>query len=87
MTHDVKAGKKEAALEKTARVVRPSIHDRIELRRTRWGVHPRGTVHYVDDLQILIKWDDGRSESLPSALADRIRILPDDDPDSWHRES
>jgi hypothetical protein len=42
----------------------PQKGDRIELLRTRAGVRPRGTVFYSDDLQILVKWDDGRSGSL-----------------------
>jgi hypothetical protein len=47
--------------------------DRIERVPPTFGVLPRGTVHYVDDWQILVKWDDGRSESLrPSSGAFRI---------------
>ena len=52
--------------------------DRIELVLPRLGLRPRGTVYYVDDLQILVKWDDGRSESLRSAFADRFRIIEDE---------
>ena len=52
----------------------PHKGDRIELRLPRVGVFPRGTVYYVDDLQILVKWDNGRSESLRGAFA---RPLPD----------
>jgi hypothetical protein len=40
----------------------PDRGDRIE--RTRLGVTTRGTVQYADQLQILVKWDDGRSSSL-----------------------
>jgi hypothetical protein len=29
----------------------------------------------VDDVPILVKWDDGRSESLRRAAADRFRII------------
>ena len=54
---------------------RPEIGDRIELRLPRLGVYPRGTVQYVDDLQILVKWDNGRSESLSSTYADRCRLV------------
>ena len=43
-------------------VVLPSIGGRIEVRRT--GTVLRGTVHYVDSLQVLVKWDDGSSSSL-----------------------
>ncbi len=32
--------------------------------RPRMGVRVRGTVCYSDQLQILVKWDNGRSESL-----------------------
>lgn len=42
----------------------PSRGDRIELLRPRLGVRMRGSVFYADPLQILIKWDDGRSQSL-----------------------
>jgi hypothetical protein len=42
----------------------PSKGERIELVRPRMGVRVRGTVFYSDQLQILVKWDDGRSESL-----------------------
>jgi hypothetical protein len=40
----------------------PSIGNRIEIRQT--GVWKRGTVHYADDIQVLVKWDDGSSSSL-----------------------
>jgi hypothetical protein len=53
----------------------PRKGDRIQLRLPRLGVYPRGTVYYVDDLQILVKWDDGHSESLRGEFADRFRIL------------
>jgi hypothetical protein len=54
----------------------PRKGDRIELAERRPGIPTRGTVHYVDDLQILIKWDDGRSQSLrPANVADRFWIL------------
>ena len=53
----------------------PCRGDRIELSMPRLGVRPRGTVQYVDDLQILVKWDDGRSESLRGNVAERFRIL------------
>jgi hypothetical protein len=45
----------------------------------RGSVSCRGeTVYYVDDLQILVKWDDGRSESLRSSFADRFRLIEDE---------
>jgi hypothetical protein len=40
----------------------PAIGDRVEVRRM--GVSMRGTVHYADGLQVLVKWDDGSSSSL-----------------------
>ena len=54
----------------------PTKGDRIELLQPRMGVPARGTVFYVDELQILVKWDDGRSESLRPGVADRgFRIV------------
>lgn len=54
----------------------PSIGDRIELYRTETGVrvHRAGTVFYSDQVQVLVKWDDGRSESLRPGV-DPFRIL------------
>jgi hypothetical protein len=52
----------------------PKKGDRIELLQPRAGVHLRGTVFHVDQVQILVKWDDGRSGSLPPD-ADRFRIV------------
>jgi hypothetical protein len=40
----------------------PHIGDRIEQLRT--GIRRVGRVWYVDDLQILVKWEDGGSSSL-----------------------
>jgi Domain of unknown function (DUF4314) len=56
----------------------PHKGDRVELLQTRAGVHPRGTVFYSDDLQILVKWDNGKSTSLRPGV-DRFKIA---DPDS-----
>jgi hypothetical protein len=42
----------------------PRKGDRIELLRPRLGIRLRGNVFYADQLQVLVKWDDGRSESL-----------------------
>jgi hypothetical protein len=52
----------------------PSRGDRIELLQPRLGVYPHGTVYYVDRLQVLVKWDDGRSEALRPGI-DRLRII------------
>jgi hypothetical protein len=53
----------------------PRKGDRIELLLPRSGVRLRGTVWHVDQLQVLVKWDDGRSESMRSSFAERLRIL------------
>jgi len=55
----------------------PSKGDRIELYRTVAGVRVRqlGTCYYSDHVQILVKWDDGRSQSLKPGV-DRFTILP-----------
>ena len=50
----------------------PNIGDRVERRRA--GIAHCGTVHYADELQILVKWDDGSSSSLRVGQS-RIRIL------------
>jgi hypothetical protein len=42
----------------------PKKGNRIELVHARAGVRRQGTVFHVDHLQILVKWDDGRSGSL-----------------------
>lgn len=52
----------------------PQKGDRIELLQPRTGVHCRGTVFHVDQVQILVKWDDGRSESLRPDV-DLFRII------------
>jgi hypothetical protein len=41
------------------------------------GVRVRGTVFYSDQLQILVKWDDGRSEGIRPGI-DRFRIIGDE---------
>jgi hypothetical protein len=56
----------------------PRKGDRIELLLSPLGVSSRGTVYYVGDLQILVKWDDGRSESLRPDFVDRLRIIEDE---------
>jgi hypothetical protein len=52
----------------------PNKGDRIELLRPRLGIRLRGRVFYADQLQILVKWDDGRSESLRTGTQ-MFRIL------------
>ncbi len=49
----------------------PHAGERVE----RWvgGVARIGTVHYSDELQVLVKWDDGSSSSL---RVGRDRIYP-----------
>ncbi len=53
-------------------LVVPSIGDRVE--RTVAGVSKRGRVHYADELQALVKWDDGSSSSL-RLDRDKLRIV------------
>ena len=53
----------------------PNIGDRIE--RVHAGVSLRGTVHYADSLQVLVKWDDGSSSSLRVGRDD-FRVIDDD---------
>jgi hypothetical protein len=55
----------------------PRKGDRVEFLQPRMGVRVRGTVFYSDQLQILVKWDDGRSESLRPGV-DRFRIVDDE---------
>jgi hypothetical protein len=59
----------------------PNKGDRVELFRTELGVRVRlcGTVYYSDHVQVLVKWDDGRSQSLRPE-ADRFRIIPQENP-------
>jgi hypothetical protein len=52
----------------------PSKGDRIELPGTEFGVHVRGTVYYSDQIQILVRWDNGKSQSLRIGI-DRFRII------------
>ncbi len=49
----------------------PRVGERVE----RWvgGLARSGTVHYSDELQVLVKWDDGASSSL---RVGRDRIYP-----------
>jgi hypothetical protein len=52
----------------------PKKGDRIERLQPRTGAHLAGTVFHVDQLQILVKWDDGRSGSLRPGV-DSFRII------------
>jgi hypothetical protein len=52
----------QSGKRRRAAITAPVIGDRIERRRA--GVGQRGTVHYADELQVLVKWDDGSSSSL-----------------------
>ena len=56
----------------------PVRGDRIEMRRD--GAPVRGTVHYADQLQILVKWDDGSSDSLRVGEAPFAIVGTDEDP-------
>jgi hypothetical protein len=53
----------------------PNRGERVERPRT-GGILQRGTVFYSDQIQILVKWDNGRSESLRPGR-DRFRVVPD----------
>lgn len=50
----------------------PLRGERVE--QTRGGTRRIGTVCYADQLQVLVKWDDGSSSSLPLAKAE-LRVL------------
>jgi hypothetical protein len=67
------AGVREVAVEppRGAAVI-PARGERIA--RTRAGITIAGTVHYSDQLQVLVKWDDGRSSSL-RVDRDRFEIV------------
>ena len=54
----------------------PSKGDRVELLRAVTGVRVRlvGTIFYGDHVQVLVKWDDGRSQSLRPGV-DHFRIV------------
>lgn len=82
MQHEVQRPASAETGEQRTRT--PQKGDRIQMRLPRLGIYPRGTVYYVDDLQILVKWDDGFSESLRGDFADRFRILagPGDEPNA-----
>jgi hypothetical protein len=50
----------------------PPIGARVVSRRS--GIERSGTVQYSDPLQVLVKWDDGASSSMPTRLA-RAQLL------------
>jgi hypothetical protein len=52
----------------------PNRGDRIELSERWFGLPIRGTVQHVDQMQILVKWDDHRARSLRVGI-DRFRII------------
>jgi hypothetical protein len=62
-----------------ARQRTPRKGDRIEAVDRRLSFPRRGTIYYVDDLQILVKWDNGRSQSLRGGdHVGRFSILEDE---------
>jgi hypothetical protein len=52
----------------------PKKGDRIERLQPQTGIKLLGTVFHVDQVQILVKWDDGRSGSLRPGV-DSFRIV------------
>lgn len=52
----------------------PRKGDRIELLRPRTGVRRRGIVFYADELQVLVKLDDGHSKSIRPGV-DHFRVI------------
>jgi hypothetical protein len=46
----------------------PSKGDRLEVKKL--GLILRGTVLYADQLQVLVKWDNGRSSSMRAGVDD-----------------
>jgi hypothetical protein len=52
----------------------PKKGDRVERLDPRTGVQSSGTVFHVDQVQILVKWDDGLSGSLRPGV-DSFRII------------
>ena len=58
------------ALNRTVADCTPDKGDRIELLRM--GVPVRGAVCYADELQMLVKWDDGRSKSVWRGVTDGL---------------
>jgi hypothetical protein len=56
--------------------LRPGRGDRIEVCMPRPSGRRYGTIEYVDRLQVLVRWDDGRSGSLRrGAFEDRFHVL------------
>lgn len=66
----------------TATHVIPDIGDEITIVRA--GVTRRGRVHYADQLQVLVKWDDGGSSSLRVGQTP-FQIIPRQSRKSTHR--
>lgn len=51
----------------------PSKGDQVE--QCRMGISRRGHVYYSDHIQVLVKWEDGKSSSLRVGR-DRFLLLP-----------
>lgn len=56
----------------SSRSSRPRSGDRVERRSA--GVSQYGTVHYADEIQALVKWDNGASSSL-RLDRDKIHVI------------
>jgi hypothetical protein len=66
--------RQDAAHDDGENVRLPNKGERIELLQKETGIRLRGTVFYSDQLQILVKCDNGRSQSLRVGR-DRFRII------------
>ena len=63
-------------MEHSAETVVPAPGDRIDVCIPRLSGQRQGTIEYLDELQILVKWDDGTSGSLRRGVSeDRFRVL------------
>jgi len=63
----------EVSTRGIAAVQIPSKGDQVEQRCA--GISRRGHVWYADDVQVLVKWEDGKSSSLRMGR-DRFLLLP-----------
>jgi hypothetical protein len=63
-------------MEHSAEAVVPAPGDRIEVCIPRLSGKRRGTIEYLDELQILVRWNDGTSGSLRRGVfEDRFSVV------------